>query len=128
LNVYPLVPNSTQAEIQCTSAMLAICGNALSASVDPSGKYIFFVNDSYGNEITQMDVANNRLIDTGESLPNQVAKFSPDGTLAYTLNVSGGSYAVQIYGFDSANGAITTNGGTISGSSISDSFWPVLRQ
>jgi hypothetical protein len=128
LDIYPVVPNSTQPMIQCTASMLAICGSAIGAIIDPSGKYIFFVNSSFGDNIVQIDIASHRLVDTGQSLPAQVAKFNPEGTIAYTLNISGTSYYLEIYGFDPFTGEITTNGGEISAPSITDTFWPVARK
>jgi hypothetical protein len=127
LSVYPVVPYSTAPLLQCTASMLQACGNSLGASVHPSGRYVFFVINYYTDQIAKLDIPSGRLLDTTHYIPDQVAKFSPDGSIVYALSVGSITYDVEIFGFDSATSDVAT-GGSIHAPSISDTFWPVLRQ
>ncbi len=128
LSIYPVVPNSTTPLLQCTADMLEACGYSIGDTVHPSGKYIFFILNYYTDQIAQIEPASMQLVDTGNYIPYQVSKFSPDGTIVYALSVGSTTYDVEIYGFDPATADVTTTGGLIGAPAISDTFWPVLRQ
>jgi hypothetical protein len=126
LSIYPAVPYSTTPLVKCTASMLQACGNSIGASVHPSGRYVFFVINYYTDEIAKLDIPSGRLLDTSHYIPDQVAKFSPDGSIVYALSVGSITYDVEIFGFDPATADVTT-GGSIHAPAISDTFWPVLR-
>jgi hypothetical protein len=128
LDIYPIVPNTTTPELQCTAAMLEACGYAVGEIIHPSGKYIFFLVNDYTDQIASIDLAAGKIIDTGNYIPYQVAAFSPDGTLVYALENLTSAYYIQIYGFNPTTAKVTYNGGVFSGPSNLDTFWPVARQ
>jgi len=127
LSIYPVVPHSTTALVDCTAAMLQACGYSLGLSVHPSGRYIFFVIDFYTDDIASVDLAGKKLIDTTHYVPYQVSKFNSDGTIIYALSIPSSGYYIEIFGFNVANANVTP-GGTITAPSIDDTFWPVTRQ
>jgi hypothetical protein len=110
LNVYPL--NGGSPIFSCTASMLQVCGNGISATVDPSGNYIFFQTGIYATEITKLDLANQQVVPTGSSFPDAVQVFSPDDKLIYSTDQNANGI-IHIYTFDAAAGSAKYNGGEI---------------
>jgi hypothetical protein len=111
LDVYPLPAGSTPT-INCTAAMLPACGYGLSDTVDPSGNCIFIQLSSEITDITKIDLAAQKIVNTGYSVSGAVKAFSPGGTLVYTeLPGSAVPYTILIYLFDPATGAVSTGSG-----------------
>ena len=123
LVVYPLERNPKTPLINCTSSMLAACGEAGSYLADPLGKYLVMELGS-NSEIVRIDLASQQIVDTGSTIPTtQQPFFSPDDRLLYGLSYDlQGDATIQIYGFDRESGQLTT-GGQIS---VAPTLWNVL--
>ncbi len=128
LVVYPLERNPKTPLIDCTSAMLAACGEAGSYLADPSGQFLLMEleNDS---EIVKVDLVNKQIVATGSAIPiTQQPFFSPDDQFLYGISyVQGGDSTIQIYGFDRETGALTT-GGQISVAPTLWNIFPAVRR
>ncbi len=105
------IPNTIPA-VNCTTSMLAICGNFGSGLAHPSGKYVFLYEYNSGpiTHIGKVDLSTQQITET-DSIPYVVARFSPDGSIIYAGN--GSTPDIQIYGFSIRSGQ-ATEGGTIS--------------
>jgi hypothetical protein len=126
VNVYPLVPNTTKALIQCTAKMLEACGYAFYDLVHPSGKYLFLQIAQDVSQIARIELSAKKIVDTGNYIPYRVRELSPDGSLAYAISDGTANYFVEIYGFNAANGAVTP-GGSIFVPSGLDPFYSAER-
>lgn len=110
VNVYPIVPNTKTRLIHCTGAMLEACGSATGVA-HPSGNYAFMAISGDTIQIDRVELAAHKIVDTGNYIPYQFAKFSPDGSLVYgNLNLSGGDFYIEIYGFNVATSGVTPGG------------------
>jgi hypothetical protein len=125
LNIYPLVPNTSKPQIQCTATMLADCA-AGPGQANPTGKYLLMWVSQSTSEIDEVDWSTNKIVSTGHYLPYANATFGPGGSLVYAVNYVGTGYDIEIYGFDSSTGAVTA-GGSISVPSGLDSYYTALR-
>ncbi len=123
LVVYPLERNPKTPLIDCTSVMLAACGEAGSYLADPSGQFLLLELDS-NSEIVKVDLQDKQIVDTGSTIPiTQQPFFSPDDRFLYGITyLQGGDSTIQIYGFDRGTGALTT-GGQIS---LAPTLWNVF--
>jgi hypothetical protein len=110
ISVYPNAVNPANPIFTCTSSMAAVCGDTLASTptqFDPSGRYLLINDASIGSVvITQVDVRQKRLDETGSSIPGnpRIISFSPDSSLIYAVEDKN----VWIYGFDPASGSLTT--------------------
>jgi hypothetical protein len=126
VDIYPLVPNSTTPVLHCSGEMLEACGSS-SGLVHPSGKYVFMQIAENVAQIDRLELAQHRIVDTGNYVPTQVSQFSPDGTLMYgTQTVTLTSSMLQIYGFDVRTSEVTT-GPSISVQSQLPNFYATER-
>jgi hypothetical protein len=123
LVVYPLERNPKTPLIDCTSAMLAACGEAGSYLADPSGQFLLMELDS-NSEIVKVDLVNRQIVDTGSTIPiTQQPFFSPDDRFLYGITyIQGGDSTIQIYGFDRETGVLTTGGQL----SVAPTLWNVF--
>jgi len=78
VNVY--FPNGSS----CTVSMLEACGYATGNYVDPTGNYDLIEVAPDLTEITRIDSASKRLVDTNNYVSGQFLAFAPDDALIYT--------------------------------------------
>jgi hypothetical protein len=110
VNVYPIVPNTKTPTIHCTGAMLEACGSATGVA-HPSGKFVFMGISSDTTQIDRVELSAHKIVDTGNYIPYQFARFSPDGSLAYGINnLSSGDYYIEISGFNVATSGVAPGG------------------
>jgi hypothetical protein len=126
VNVYPL--NGGPELFSCTASMLQACGYALSDTVDRTGKYVFLQASEDNTEITKLDFAQKKLIDTGGYVDGYVIGFSVDDALIYTQDYSTSDSPISIYTFNSATGAVSYDGSQITLPALPDGLIPALRQ
>ena len=105
VNVYPLVPNTSTALLQCTATMLEACGYGGAMRVHPSGEYVFM--DIGVQQVEKVDLNSKTITDTSYYIPYPLGAFSPDGSLVYAVNNSGSGFYIEIYGFNVSTGAVT---------------------
>jgi hypothetical protein len=107
VNIYPIKPvtNSQNALVHCAETMLEACGSATGIA-HPSGKYVFMWTAPELTEIDQVEVQQQKIVDTGNSIPWMMRQFSPDGSLVYGI-AAPSYYDVEIYGFNVETGAVT---------------------
>jgi len=99
---------STGRTIQCSSEMLAFCGDDVSAlSIDPASRKIFFADfDVKQVLIGHIDFNTLQLVATSSSIPGLPSVyFNPDSKVVYAVN----SNYIGIYAFDSASGNFTAS-------------------
>ena len=132
LSVLPLSGGSPL--FTCTAEMMDACGNAVSISVDPEGKDVFF--QVFGDrslcyigcifQIGRLLLEKNEVVPTGYSLPlNASLVFSPDDALVYAVAQINSS-AVDIFLFDPDTGALRP-GGQIHGPHSGFGMVPAVR-
>jgi hypothetical protein len=68
-----------------------------------------------------------KIVDTGNYIPYQFGQFSPDGTLVYGIYNSNPGYYIEIFAFNTATSAVTTNGYFIGVPSGLDSYFVAER-
>jgi len=124
VDVYQL-PNVTTPQINCTTSMLAVCGDFIFGLAHPSGKYVFLTDPTNVTDIGAVNLSTQQITQTS-SIPYEVQQFSPNGTIAYGVNDVNGALKVEIYGFNAATGAVR-QGGTISVPSDLDSWFAAER-
>jgi len=108
VNIDPVRPNAKPL-VHCTANMLEACGN-VGGYVHPSGKYLFMRISQDTTQIERVELYQHKIVDTGNYIPYQFGRFSPDGDLVYgVLNQSTG-YTLQIYGFDTTTSAVRPGG------------------
>lgn len=113
VNVYPMQPHTSTPLIQCTASMQAVCGSFIAPLAHPSGQYVFIFDSTDVTDVLHVDVPNQQLTLTSSSIPYEVQQFSPDGSIAYGVSDNfEGQLSIEIYGFNTANAALTP-GGTI---------------
>jgi hypothetical protein len=107
LRIYPFTTGPKKLLIGCTALMLSACVQADGFLQDVSGRYLFLELPSV-LEIVKIDLSTDSIVDTGYSIPETDAYFSPDDAIIYGLNYQyGGVTRVQLYGFDAETGAVT---------------------
>jgi hypothetical protein len=126
VNIYPAVPNVSKPLLQCTASMLQACGYA-GGVVHPSGKYIFMMISQGTTQIDKVKLNQKKIVDTGNYIPYQFGQFSPDGTLVYGIYNSNPGYYIEIFAFNTATSAVTTNGYFIGVPSGLDSYFVAER-
>jgi hypothetical protein len=118
----------------CTAEMLDACGNAVSISVDPEGKDVFFQvfedrSLCYTGcifQIGRLVLEKNEVVPTGYSIPlNASLVFSPDDALVYAVAQINSS-ALDIFLFDPDTGALRP-GGQIYGPHSGFGMVPAVR-
>ena len=108
VNIDPVKPN-TKPSVHCTASMLEACGNA-GGVAHPSGKYLFMQISADTTQIERVELGQHKIVDTGNYIPYQFGRFSPDGSLVYGfLNQSSG-YTLEIYGFNQTTSTVTPGG------------------
>jgi len=124
VDVYQL-PNVTTPQINCTTSMLAVCGDFIFGLAHPSGKYVFLTDPTNVTDIGAVNLSTQQITETS-SIPYEVQQFSPDGTIAYAVNDVNGALDIEIYGFNVDTGDVR-QGGTISVPSDLDSWFSAER-
>jgi len=105
--IYQTQPLSTTPLVNCTTSMLTVCGDYTSSYAHPSGKYVFLGETTDLADILQVDLTTQQLIQVS-TIPENVAKFSPDGSVIYGNNTS--NAVIRIAGFNAVNGAVKLGG------------------
>ncbi|MGC1968639.1 MAG: hypothetical protein WA673_19420 [Candidatus Acidiferrales bacterium] len=123
VDIYQL-PNVGTPLIQCNYSMLAVCGDFGRGLAHPSAKYVFLINPQV-TAIGKLEPAQKAIV-SASSIPYEVQKFSPDGSIAYAVNDVGTAVQIEIYGFDISSGNVM-QGGTINLPSGLDSWWTAQR-
>ena len=121
VNVYPLRPHTSTPIIQCTATLLEACGYS-SGVAHPSGEYVFMQVSSDNTQIDRVGLTQKKIVDTGNYIPFQFGKFSPDGTIVYGYNPSNTSAYLEIYGFDVATSDVTPGGAIYLPSNLNSYF------
>jgi hypothetical protein len=124
VNIDPVKPNTTPA-VHCTANMLEACGNATGVA-HPSGKYLFMQISQDTTQIERVEVWQHKIVDTGNYIPYQFGRFSPDGSLVYGILNQGTSYTLEIYGFNQSTSAVTPGGAIFVPSGL-DSYFVAER-
>jgi hypothetical protein len=124
VDVYQTSNPSTPA-INCTTAMLAICGDFGSALAHPSGEYVFLSGSTSVTDIGAVNLSTQQISQTS-SIPYYVGKFSPDGTIVYATTYVNSTSEIELYGFDVSTGQVT-QGGSLSEPSNEDAWWTTER-
>jgi hypothetical protein len=125
LNIYPLIPNTSKPQIQCTSQMLADCG-AGPGEASPSGKYLLMWASQSTTELDEVDWTDKKIVSTGQYVPFANARFGPGGRLIYARYYTSSGYEIEISGFDPSTVSVT-RGGSISVPSGLDDFYTAVR-
>jgi hypothetical protein len=112
VTVYP-PSGGSKPLISCDGEMLKACASGWGAIADPAGVFMFLQTADADAVVAVIDLANSRLVSTGNHIPRMVEQISPDRTLLYTYAFEKRNpYYVTIYVFDSNTGAVQA-GGTI---------------
>jgi hypothetical protein len=120
VNVYSLLGAP---RFSCTAAMLEACGYGLWNSLDRTGRFDFIQISSDSTQVTRIEPAAKKIVDTGNYVQGTVQAFSPDDVLIYTSNPdSSNPWLYPIYVFDPTTGAVTFTGGEI----FADGFYPYV--
>ncbi len=110
VNIYPVEPSTSTPLLTCAAQMLEACGYG-GGIAHPSGKYIFSTISVDLTQIDKVELAQDRIVDTSNSVPYWVTQFSPDGTLVYGIRYGdSGGYRILVYGFNVATAAVTPGG------------------
>jgi hypothetical protein len=124
VDVYQL-PDVSTPQVNCTTSMLAVCGDFIFGLTHPSGKYVFLTDPTNVTDIDAVNLSTQQITQTG-SIPYEVQQLSPDGSIAYAVNDVNSALDVEIYGFNVGTGAVI-QGRTISVPSDLDSWFPAER-
>jgi hypothetical protein len=124
VNIDPVKPNTTPV-VHCTANMLEACGNA-GGVVHPSGRYLFMQISQDTTQIDRVELGQHKIVDTGNYIPYQFGRFSPDGDLVYAILNQSPGYLIEIYGFNATSSAVRP-GGAIYVPSGFDSYFPAER-
>jgi DNA-binding beta-propeller fold protein YncE len=98
-------PISPAPNINCTAAMLLVCGDQISVSIHPSNKYLF-VADQTTSEVAILYVSSvlQTLVPSEASIPGlDWIAFSPDGLLVYAAE----NNEILVYVFNPHTGLLT---------------------
>ncbi len=107
VQIYQTQPFSATPLVNCTTTMLTVCGDYTSAYAHPSGNYVFLQDTNDLTDILQLDLSTQQLTQIN-TIPENVAKFSPDGSVIYGTNTSNAE--IRIAGFNAANGEVKLGG------------------
>jgi len=126
VNVYSL---AGQLQFSCTASMLEACGYGLWNFVDPAGKFDLLEVAYDLTDITTIDRAAKKLVDTDNYVPGTFIGFALDDALIYTqqANVSN-PWVYPIYVFNPNTGAVTYTGGEIWDQTGAGTLIPALRR
>ena len=105
------------------------CGYATWETPDPSAGYVFFQVSPENTLIAKIELAQQKVVETGNYVNGFVVGFSPDDVLVYTQNLqilNPSTYS--IYVFDPATGGVTYTGGQIVAQTEVRQFVPALRR
>jgi 6-phosphogluconolactonase (cycloisomerase 2 family) len=124
VNIYP-PQGGTKLIFSCTAQMLEGCGYG--GVPDPTGEYIFLRTSASGTDVAKIEIAKKRIVDTGNTSPNQFLSLSPDQRLMYTLTPNFNPITVVIYTFDPKTGGLQ-EGGTIQLPGQTFQLFPAVRK
>ena len=124
VQIYQTQPPSTTPLVNCTTSMLAVCGDYTSAQAHPLGNYVFLGAANNLTDILQVDLTTQQLTQVN-TIPENVDTFSPDGSVIYGKNTS--NAVIRIAGFNTNNGAVTPGGSVRLPSWLQD-YWTVAQR
>jgi hypothetical protein len=125
VQIYQTQPISTTPLVNCTTSMLAICGDFGTPGVaHPSGNYVFLEDTDYQTDILQVDLTTQQLTQVN-TIPEHVDKFSPDGSVIYGDNPDNAE--IRIAGFNAANGEVKL-GGSVLLPHLLDDYWTAAQR
>jgi hypothetical protein len=128
LSVYP-AGGGPSPLFTCMAARLEACGYGTWETVDPSGKYVFLQVSTDTTDITRLELAHKKVVDTGNYVNGFVWAFSPDDVLIYTQDEeTSNPWLYSIYVFDPTTGGVTFTGAQIGEASAVDQLVPALRR
>ncbi len=126
VNVYSL---QGAPQFSCTASMLEACGYGLWNSLDRTGRFDFIQVSSDSTQITRIEPAAKKIVDTGNYVQGTVQAFAPDDVLIYTSNPnSSNPWLYPIYVFDPTTGTVTYTGGEIWADGFYQYVIPAIRQ
>jgi hypothetical protein len=108
VEVYQTQPIESTPLVNCTTSMLAVCGDYGPGLAHPSGQYVFLTDSNGITDIGAVNVSTQEISEVN-TLPFSVQKISPDGTIAYGVR-SVAPANIEIAGFDAANGKVRVGG------------------
>lgn len=124
VNVYPLNGSTS---FSCTDSMLEACGYGIWNYVDPAGKFDLIELAPDLSEITKIETAAKKLVDTNNYVQGSFLGFSPDDALIYTQQENQTNpWLYPIYVFDPNTGAVTYTGGEIFSNNGGGTLTPAL--
>ncbi len=124
VQIYQTQPLSTTPLVNCTTTMLAVCGDYTSSHAHPSGNYVFLGAANNLTDILEVDLTTQQLSQVN-TIPENVDTFSPDGSVIYGQNTS--NAVIRIAGFNATNGAVTPGGSVRLPSWLQD-YWTVAER
>jgi hypothetical protein len=125
VQIFQTQPLSTTPLVNCTTSMLAVCGDfSKSAYAHPSGKYVFLQDTNYLTDILQVDLTTQQLTQVN-TIPDNVERFSPDGSVIYGDNPNDAE--IRIAGFNAANGEVKLGGSGTLPHVIEDNWFTAER-
>ena len=124
VQIFQTQPLSTTPLVNCTTSMLTVCGDFTSANAHPSGKYVFLSDTTYLTDILQVDLTGQQLTQVN-TLPGNVEKFSPDGSVIYGDNPDNAE--IRIAGFNATNGEVKL-GGSVLLPHVIDDYWTAAQR
>ena len=119
VQLFQTQPLSTTPLVNCTTTMLTVCGDFTSAYAHVSGKYVFLRDTNYLTDILQVDLNTQQLTQVN-TIPGNVARFSPDGSVIYGDNPD--NPQIRIAGFNATNGEVKL-GGSVLLPHVIDDYW-----
>ena len=110
VTVYP-PSRGSKPLISCDGEMLKACASGYGAIADPAGVFMFLQAAPDDALVAVIDLATNRLVSTGNHIPQMVQQVSPDRILLYTYDsYERNPYYLKIYVFDPNTGAVQAGG------------------
>jgi len=120
---------SGQQPFSCTASMLEACGYGLWNFVDPEGKFDLIEVAPDLTDITKIDQADMKLVDTQNYVQGNFIGFAPDDALIYTQQANQSNpWIYPIYVFNANTGAVTYTGGAIWDWAAAGALIPALRR
>jgi hypothetical protein len=124
VDVYQTQPLNTTPVVNCTTTMLAVCGDFSATLAHPSGEYVFMVDSNEVTEIGQVDLNAQEIVEVN-SIPFGIRQLSPDGKVVYGT-APPNARKIYISGFNAANAEVKL-GGTIVLPNSLDSWFTSVR-
>jgi hypothetical protein len=124
VQIYPTQPPSTTPLVNCTTTMQTVCGDYTYAYTHPSGEYVFLSDTKYLTDILKVDQTTQQLTQVN-TIPENVEKVSPDGSVLYGDNPDNGE--IRVVGFNATNGEVKLGGFVLPPHPFDDYWVPAER-